>query len=55
MKIKITKPIAGKDFSYAPGEEVNIVKARAESYIKSGVAIAVEEDKKKGDGDADDS
>jgi len=41
MEIKITVSIAGADFSYSPGQIVDMPAARAKKWIKRGHAVAV--------------
>jgi hypothetical protein len=43
MKVKVNTSIASADWSYAPGEEVEIDGKLANAWINSGIAGEVEE------------
>lgn len=44
MRIKILKSLAGLNFSYSAGQEVEIEKEQASQLIKAGLAEEVQED-----------
>lgn len=44
MKIKITQNVAGINFAYKKGDEVNVEKALASDLIKANYAISMEKE-----------
>lgn len=42
MKVKILVSVAGLEFSYGPGDVVDIPKDRAEEFIRIGYATPIE-------------
>lgn len=47
MKVKILEGLAGANFSYSPGQVVDISDDMAKSFIKGGVAEPVKEVREK--------
>lgn len=41
VKVRILQPVAGLNFSYAPGEETYLAAKTAKEYINNGIAEAV--------------
>ncbi len=46
MKVKMLTAMAGMNFSYRPGQVVDVKDAHGKAWIKAGIAEAAEGDKK---------